>query len=177
MQKEMGIFVALIIVLLILIFYFIKKEEFFEQPNKIQLGHVSLFDNFNPEKAYRTFEFYPSVDYKGKKGSGYLKSIVKIPLKYIDVELKPVTIEMGFTEEEAARINSLRQIEIYGMYQNEQTASSLAEGVHHSAYLDPEWMYRANDSKYTKIIKIKPGESYKGPTATGFKKILLIAVI
>jgi hypothetical protein len=168
-------FIFPIIILLVLLLIFALRENLTNDPQ--DLGHVKLYDDFDPTKAYQTFEFTPRVDYKNKTGSGYLKTTVKIPLKYIDMELKPLTTDTGLTEEEVNKYNKLRRIELWGMYVGTQTASSLADGIYHSALNEEEVEYRVNDKKYTFIAKVKPGEKFKGPSPVNCTLLMLIAVI
>jgi hypothetical protein len=153
------------------------RENLISMPSPTTKGHIYLYDNFNPGQSYRNFIYNPIIDYAARQGSGYLKTIIKLPLKYVDISLQPLTEADGLTPEEVTKYNSLRRIELYGMYPRDQTASSLAEGVHHSAEMEPEWAYRANPSKYMLIKKIVPGESFSAQEPNGYKKILIIATI
>lgn len=146
-----------------------------------QMGHLYLYNNFIPEKSDRTFIFDPKksiYDPKNPQAMWFYKDLIKIPLQYIDAEVKLLTTSDGLTQEQADELNKIRGIEIWGLYANEQTASSLASGVNHSAVQEPYWLHTENSAKYTPILKIGAGEKFVGPPEKlGFKRIMIIARI
>ncbi len=152
---------AIIIVLILLLLFLLYKKEDFTNPES--RGYVRIYDEFKPEKSFQSFEFTPLG-----RDPKFLKYIVRIPVKYIDIGLVPI----------GTNDDKYRKIELWGMYPRDQTASSLAEGVHHSAYQEPDWAHRAISTKYKLIMKILPGQFYSGPAPVlGFKKVMILATI
>lgn len=147
-------FAIVILCILILVLYCTKNTEHLEDRSS---SYIRLYEGFGLKKL--SYEFYPD------EGGNYIKQILKVNLKSIDINLT----ELG------NKYDEIRRIELWSISGGGNISSS--ESGFYDSYLEPESALRANSAKYQKIIRILPGNHVKLDLTFPIKKILIIATI
>jgi hypothetical protein len=155
-----NLLLAIIIILVLCIVYYLsmKRSEYFTSSDET---YIRLYEGFgNHNLAY---EFYPDSPEAARIGNGYIKQLLRVNLKSVDINLPKV----------GNGLDDIRRVEIWSVG-NEDIDASTESGFYNS-YLEPESELRANPAKYRNILRVLPGERLKIDMALPIKKIFLIA--
>jgi hypothetical protein len=170
------VYAVLILAVLILIFLFFSSKGYFEKfstegPEDIpdSKSYIFLYEGFNQNNL--AFKFVPEVNYDlgstSKRGleNGYIKQIIKINLKSIDINLPKLN----------NKYDEIRHVEIWAI--DDESNISSVESDFYNSYLEPEYAMRANPGRYREVLRILPGTHAKLDIAQPAKKIFLTAIL
>lgn len=149
--------IYIFVILIILLIFYLPINEYFGD-EIISKPHIKLYENFNQKNM--VFNFEPILE---DPTALYLRKTVKINVKSIDLNLP----------EKRDGFDDLRTVEIWNIYDGDNTASS--ESDFYNSYTEPDFARRANSSKYKLLVKLKAGSRIKINIGEPVKKIFLYA--
>jgi hypothetical protein len=128
------------------------------------LSWIRLYEA--PWQKDLAFEFAPEVDYAKRLGSGYIRRMMPVNLKSLDINLP----RSGF-----GNMDVMRKIEIWGVFGNDVIAST--ESDFYNSYTEPDWALRANSAKYRLIGRVEPGQRLRVNPVEPVKRVMVVGVL
>lgn len=131
--------------------------------NPDRFSYMKLYEGFDQKDL--AFEFAPFIDYTNNVGQGFLREIIKINLKSVDINLPRL----------GNQYDEIRRIELWAVDDTNENASM--ESSFYNVYLEPEYTFRANPARYQRIIQVLPGDHAKLDIVEPVKRVFVIAIL